>query len=126
MKKSKSLTGNFPQARILAAQEDWRKEIAKSTQEEIDRALSTARKAWAVKADEKFENRVREIEANVRQQLEAKIQEENKKNINEALREAEERFSCEKRKLEENFKQKVSLLLCADAPVLVCFYFCQN
>lgn len=88
--------------------------------------MSTAREAWAVKADEKFENRVGEIEANVRQQLETKFQGENKKNINEALREAEERFSCEKRKLEENFKQKVSLLLCADVSVLVCFYLCQN
>ncbi|PFX29611.1 Centrosomal protein of 152 kDa [Stylophora pistillata] len=93
-------------ARILTAQEDWRKETAKSTQEEIDRALSTAREAWAVKADEKLESRVREIEANVRQQLGAEFQEENKKLVDEALQEAEERFNHERKKLEENFHNK--------------------
>ena len=125
--------------------------MAQSTQDEIDRALSAAREVWAANDEEKLEKRVRQLEANIRQQLEAKYQEENRQRqqleakyqeenrqrqqleakyqeenrqiVDEALREAEARFKSEKLKLEEELRSKVSSYFSLMAYKLICLTF---
>ena len=97
--------------------------MAQSTQDEIDRALSAAREVWAANDEEKLEKRVRQLEAKIRQQLDAKYQEENRQLVDEALREAEARFKSEKMKLEEELRSKVSSYFSLMAYKLICLTF---
>lgn len=86
--------------------------MAHSTQVEIDRALSTAREAWAADNEKELAERVTQLEKNVQEQLEAKYNEEKRQVVDETLREAETRFNNEKNKLEEELRRnKVSLYL---------------
>lgn len=84
--------------------------MAQSTQAEIDRALFTAREAWAADNEEEFEKRVSQLEKNVREQLESRYDEEKRKLVDKTLREAEARFNNERKKLEDELRRnKVSL-----------------
>ena len=84
--------------------------MAQSTQGEIDRALSTAREAWAANHEDELEERASEFEKSLTEKLQAKCDEEKQQLVDDALKEAEAKFASEKRKLEEEFrKRKVSL-----------------
>lgn len=86
--------------------------MAHSTQVEIDRALFTAREAWAADNEKELAERVTQLEKNIQEQLEAKYNEEKRQAVDETLREAETRFNNEKNKLEEELRRnKVSFYL---------------
>ena len=84
--------------------------MAQSTQVEIDRALSTAREAWAANHEDELEQRSSEFEKSLTEKLQAKFDEEKRQLVDDALKDAEAKFSSEKRKLEQEFRRrKVSL-----------------
>lgn len=78
--------------------------MAQSTQVEIERALSTAREAWAIDYEKELEERVGQLEKDLREQLEAKFDEEKRQLVDDTLREAEAKFKNEKRKLEDELR----------------------
>ena len=78
--------------------------MAQSAQVEIERALSTAREAWAIDHEKELEERVRQLEKDLREQLEAKYDEEKRQLVDDTLREAEAKFKNEKRKLEDELR----------------------
>ena len=77
--------------------------MAQSTQVEIERALSTAREAWAIDHEKELEERVSQLEKDLRE-LEAKYDEEKRQLVDDTLREAEAKFKNEKRKLEDELR----------------------
>ena len=86
--------------------------MTQSTQAEIDRALSTAREAWAADHKKELEMRVSQVEKDLTEQLEAKYDEEKRQLVDDTLREAEAKFKNERGKLEEVLRRNnVSLYL---------------
>lgn len=86
--------------------------MTQSTQAEIDRALSTAREAWAADHGKELEERVSQLEKDLTDQLDAKYDEEKRQLVDDTLREAEAKFKNERRKLEEELRRNnVSLYL---------------
>ena len=94
------------QARLSAAREDWRREMAHSTQVEIERALSTAREAWSLNHKEELDNCASQVEKSLREKLQAKHDEEKRQLVNDALNEAQTKCRAEKRKLEDELSQR--------------------
>ena len=91
---------------MSAAREDWRREMAHSTQVEIERALSTAREAWSLNHKEELDNCASQVEKSLREKLQAKHDEEKRQLVNDALNEAQAKFRAEKRKLEDELSQR--------------------
>ena len=79
--------------------------MAQSTQVEIDRALSTAREAWAADHGKELEERVSQLEKDLREQLEAKHDEEKRQLVDDTLQEAEAKFKNEIRNFEEEHRR---------------------
>ena len=80
--------------------------MAQSTQAEIDRALSTAREAWAANHEDELEERAAQLEKSIREKLQAAYDEQKRQLVDDTHREAETKFTTEKRKLEEELRRR--------------------
>ena len=96
----------FNQARLTAAREDWRREMAQSTQVEIGIALSNAREAWASSHKDELEKRANEVEQSLREEFQGKHDEEKRQLVDATLKDAQAQFRAEKRKLEDELKRR--------------------
>ena len=96
---------NFSQTRLTSAREEWHKEVAQSTQVEVDRALSTAREAWVANYEDELEERVNQLEGSLRERLASEYAKEKKQLIEDTLREAQSKFEAEKKKLEDEIRR---------------------
>ena len=91
---------------MSAAREDWRREMAQSSQVEIDLALSTAREAWTESRKDELEKHANQVENSLREKLQSKHDEEKRQLVDDALGEAQAKFKAEKRKLEGELERR--------------------
>lgn len=99
------LFSNHIQKRIDIAREDWFKSLDTSSRTEVDRALATAREAWAAEYEDEIEDRVNAEVARVRENLLNEMEDCKRREIDEAIRTCRKQYEGNERKLKDELNR---------------------
>ena len=93
------------QKRVATAREDWQKDQTQLTQAEIDRALTTAREAWAANHQDELEEQLIKATERVRKDMKERMANE-KQQLAESVRKlAAKQFEKEKLHFENELQE---------------------
>lgn len=93
------------QKRIDIAREDWFQSLDSSSRTEVDRALATARQAWAAEYEDEMEDRVNAEVERARENLMIEMEEFKQKEIDQAVWNFKKQFENTERKLKDELSR---------------------